>query len=180
MEYVLIAIAVVGIVYFIHSKGNTNNNVNSTSTQLNVTEVTETIEQVTIVRNGVVEKGVLKRMAQGLQVFDEDGNIILNMSMSILKPLGQFNIPQGVFQHRATQSIIMETGIYSGTYTNSLIQKYAGNIWYIILDYGEFSINGQHIKNIQVPTKSAPYFSWEFWGVEGKDTHPVPILYGTY
>lgn len=91
MEYVLIVIAVVGIVYFIHNKRNTNNNVNSTPAQLNATEVTETIEQVTIVRNGVVEKGTAK-MGQGLEVYDSSGNSIFNSSTMNFKKLGNFSI----------------------------------------------------------------------------------------
>jgi hypothetical protein len=91
MEYVLIVIAVVGIVYFIHNKRNTNNNVNSTPAQLNATEVTETIEQVTIVRNGVVEKGTAK-MGQGLEVYDSSGNSIFNSSTMNFKRLGSFSV----------------------------------------------------------------------------------------
>lgn len=48
-------------------------------------------EKITIVKDGESVKGVMKRMAQGLQIWDEYGNLIFDSSINTTRILGTFN-----------------------------------------------------------------------------------------
>ena len=49
-------------------------------------------EAVTIINNGKKTKGTVIYMAEGMQVFDEDGNIVVNTTDTICNSLGYINI----------------------------------------------------------------------------------------
>lgn len=44
-----------------------------------------TEEEITYIKDGVKGKGIMKRMPQGLQVFDANGNIVLDLTSRIMK-----------------------------------------------------------------------------------------------
>lgn len=47
-----------------------------------------TEEEITYIKDGVQGKGIMKRMAQGLQIFDENGKCILDITNRLPKVLG--------------------------------------------------------------------------------------------
>lgn len=59
-------------------------------------EIKETIEEITYIKDGKTGKGTMKRMTQGLQVFDENGNIIVDLTTRLPKILGEVPLISGI------------------------------------------------------------------------------------
>lgn len=47
-------------------------------------------EKVTVVKDGIKAEGAVKIMAQGFQVFDADGNIVVDVTTQMAKYMGEF------------------------------------------------------------------------------------------
>ena len=93
----IVAIVAIGIItfFFLRKKKSRANNINNqgeSEPELNKNKETERRENVTIVINGKKTKGVVVYMAEGVQVFDEDGNIMIDVTDTICNSLGRVTI----------------------------------------------------------------------------------------
>lgn len=94
MIYVGILIAIAVVVYLMRKKKPTEqpkqDNPKIDESTVTVSPTIKDGEKVIVAKDGVKTKGTVKIMAQGFQVFDADGNIVVNVTTQLAKYIGEF------------------------------------------------------------------------------------------
>lgn len=92
---VLIVVVVIGIVVYSYSKKKRRNDTEKHDGNNNHTEITVEVPTESkgyIIENGIKKEVTIKFMPQGLQVFSEDGTLLVDMNNRISKVLGHLKI----------------------------------------------------------------------------------------
>lgn len=94
MIYVGIVIAIAVVVYLMRKKKPTEqpkqDNPKIDESTVTVSPTIKDGEKVIVAKDGVKTKGTVKIMAQGFQVFDADGNIVVDVTTQLAKYIGEF------------------------------------------------------------------------------------------
>lgn len=94
MIYVGILIAIAVVVYLMRKKKPTEqpkqDNPKIDESTVTVLPTIKDGEKVIVAKDGVKTKGTVKIMAQGFQVFDADGNIVVDVTTQLAKYIGEF------------------------------------------------------------------------------------------
>lgn len=177
MEYAIIAFAVILAVYvvtkYFDTKGKsdappavtpgTKPEEPQTPPNVNPIEPLKDGDKVTIVKDGTHSRGTVKKMPQGLQVFDENGKIVLDLTTRLCKYLGE-----------------AETGFADGSLIHEGLSE--GDFWIFDLER-EFDLKNHNVsQGIQIPTftRSGNQLSWHFNGNGSEMRVNRHFIYGIY
>ncbi|GEM_PF-1376899 len=94
MIYVGLLIVIAVVVYLMRKKKPTEqpkqDNPKIDESTVTVSPTIKDGEKVIVAKDGVKTKGTVKIMAQGFQVFDADGNIVVDVTTQMAKYIGEF------------------------------------------------------------------------------------------
>ena len=79
-------------------------------------------EKVTVVKDGVKTDGTVKIMAQGFQVFDADGNIVVDVTTQMAKYIGEFET--GFAHGKIADERLKNMDIWAMVVKNTVSDKY--------------------------------------------------------
>lgn len=79
-------------------------------------------EKVTVVKDGVKTEGTVKIMAQGFQVFDADGNIVVDVTTQMAKYIGEFET--GFAHGKISDERLKNMDIWAIVVKNTVSDKY--------------------------------------------------------
>lgn len=168
MEYVIGAVILAAVVYLLTRKKKEKPPIEK---PIDTEDTTEHIvvkplpaeQKVYWVKDGKKEWGIAKHMPQGLQVFDENGNCILDITDRITKYCGS-----------------VEVNGTSGSLTNEILRE--GELWYVFKDIVRPQ-GKQALKNIvyigPVVEKKGNVLTWTY-SSKPEQCLRGTILYGVY
>ena len=182
MEYLIYALIVAGIIYLLTGRKKKKKKPSPIKTEEKPSPIkpeekpkedtTEHIivkplpteEKVYWTKDNKKEWGRIKHMPQGLQVFDESGNCVLDITDRITKYCGSFKV-NGT----------------SGSLTNEVLRE--GELWYVFKDIAEPKGSKPAISNIvyvgPVIEKRGNRLTWTYSNPSDQCLHGT-ILYGVY
>lgn len=180
MEYLIYALIIAGAIYLLTSRKKKKPNPIKTEEKPNPIPAEEepkedTTEHIVVkplptekriywTKDGKKGWGRIKHMPQGLQVFDESGNCVLDITDRITKYCGSFKV-NGT----------------SGSLTNEILRE--GELWYVFKDITEPKDSKPKISNIvyvgPVIEKRGNRLTWTYSNPPDQCLHGT-ILYGVY
>lgn len=119
------------------------------------------VKKVFLVENGVVKEGVAKYMPQGMQIFDENGKCVVDITTRITKYLGE-----------------VTTGSSNGSLVNDSLQE--GDLWVVDLEqifYGS-AVYGK-APDLPIIKKQGNLLTWQFVNNGGQKVGRH-FIYGIY
>lgn len=169
MEYLIYVLIVAGIIYLLTGRKKKK------PSPIKPEEKPKEEEDITVkplpkekriywTKDGKKGWGRIKHMPQGLQVFDENGNCVLDITDRITKYCGSFKV-NGT----------------SGSLTNEILRE--GELWYVFKDIAEPKDSKPAISNIvyvgPVIEKRGNRLTWTYSNPPDQCLHGT-ILYGVY
>lgn len=171
MMYMLIVVVVVGIVEYAYLKKKRGNTEKSHEEEKpdddgNHTEITVNVPTEIngyIVKDGIKKEVTIRYMPQGLQVFDDKGVCVLDVTDRMVKYLGAIEI-NGT----------------NGSITNDELSE--GNLWYYPLNIKmpppTPSIHTEY--HMPIITKNGKSISWDYGSYPADKRLSMVLLYGVY
>lgn len=176
MAYMLIVVVVVvGIVVYAYLKKKQDNTEKSPKKELGQTNKEDTPPEIVVVtkepweekgffiKNGKKQEVTIKHMPQGLQVFDENGNVVVDITDRLIKYLG-----------------VVEINGTNGSLTNDELSE--GDLWYYPLNIKNPpptpSIHTEY--HAPIITKSGKNISWDYGSYQANTRLSMVLLYGVY
>lgn len=170
MYYALIVVVIIGVVVYAclkKKRGNTEKpQEEKPDDSENHTEITVNVPTESkgyIVEDGIKKEVTIRYMPQGLQVFDENGVCVLDVTDRIVKYLG-----------------VIEINGTNGSITNDELSK--GDLWYYPLNIKmpppTPSIHTEY--HMPIITKNGKNISWDYGSYPADKRLSMVLLYGVY
>lgn len=185
MIYVGIVIAIAVVVYLMRKKPTEQPKQDNPKIDESTVTVSPTIkdgEKVIVAKDGVKTKGAVKIMAQGFQVFDADGNIVVDVTTQLAKYIGEFEtgLAHGEIADERLKNMDIWAIVVKSTVSDQYIYVPAENAHFTLEEIDEAYLSFISDKGV---------ISWHFnheQGSEGnsanKKYYPVnsKIIFGVY
>lgn len=188
MIYVGIVIAIAVVVYLMRKKKPTEqpkqDNPKIDESTVTVSPTIKDGEKVIVAKDGVKTKGAVKIMSQGFQVFDADGNIVVDVTTQMAKYIGEFET--GLAHGEIADERLKHMDIWAMVVKNTVSDQYIyvpaddPNQTFVISEIDEAYLDFSSDKGV---------ISWRFKYEEGSGGHsanhkyyPVnsKIIFGVY
>lgn len=171
MMYMLIVVAVIGVIVYTYLKKKKRRNTKKLQEKKPDDDGnhTETIVKVPteskgcIVKNGIKKEVTIRYMPQGLQVFDENGNIIVDITSRLCKYIGKF-----------------DTSFSDGSLVDE--QLNGAELWYIVLrlSYDVNNWKSGYSDDIPVISSAGSTLRWRYRNEDFHNKIRVQGIYGVY
>lgn len=174
MIYVGIVIAIAVVVYLMRKKKPTEqpkqDNPKIDESTVTVSPTIKDGEKVIVAKDGVKTEGTVKIMAQGFQVFDADGNIVVDVTTQLAKYIGEFET--GLAHGKIADERLKHMDIWAMVVKNTVSDQYiyvpAENAYSTFEEIDEAYLNFSSDKGV---------ISWHFNYEQGSEGNSANIKY---